>query len=580
MNNLSEPYEIEDSIKDVSEKELSQLNKSHPDDKVVENPKIIRPPRPIGGNLIKNKGNGGVHYRSMDTGIDMKPKQVKHFQGNRPILPPKDETDVLQDNDNDSLQEKINENYGEDYNLYDADPRQFSSMDKDRAYSSARKRNSGRKQYSVTFKTNPSPTRFDEDDPQLGEFQEEINQQARMLQDFDSKPSQQRSFKPPKRKAQRLEGKAQSPNFTNLDSQYTNHETEEPFGETDLIDKDLRVRQKVLKPIVPRNLEDNENPRPRLRNHASPTPASRNPSHDNPTMYDKLASKIRQQAKRIIELEAQLSESRQNDSKHASIVARNSSTHFREEALVVRKKNDLLMQENEVLREKIDILQKSLEQKKDLLMAQSYNEDPNMNERDFYERSRMIAKISDLETEKIELEEVLKKEVIKNEKLESMVELLKKINEEKLENAGFVPYQGKSRVDTVIDAAHVFENNQDLQNENHEKNQEITTQLREIESLKQLIQSLNMKNEQLVKFKTISDQKFLRQKKQELQYSKALDKLKEQASLVNIQYSAEKRRKETLKEQLSSCREAMGIFVDSTDGVSEVMNFLANDLLL
>jgi hypothetical protein len=53
MNTLSEPHEIEDSIKEMSEKELSQLNKSHPDDKVVDIPKIIRPPRPIGGNLIK-----------------------------------------------------------------------------------------------------------------------------------------------------------------------------------------------------------------------------------------------------------------------------------------------------------------------------------------------------------------------------------------------------------------------------------------------------------------------------------------------------------------------------------------------
>jgi hypothetical protein len=49
MNNLSEPHEIADSIKEMSEKELSQLNKSHPDDRVVDNPRIIRPPRPIGG---------------------------------------------------------------------------------------------------------------------------------------------------------------------------------------------------------------------------------------------------------------------------------------------------------------------------------------------------------------------------------------------------------------------------------------------------------------------------------------------------------------------------------------------------
>lgn len=171
MNNLSEPYEIEESIKEMSEKELSQLNKSHPDDRVVENPKIIRPPRPIGGALLKHKGNGGVHYQSMDTGIDIKNSQgnpqVKHFRGNKPMLGPVDGAEDHQDNDNDSLQEKINENYyqknGQDeYDLYQGEAKQYASLDKDRPYSSARKRDSGKKQYSVTFKTNPSPNRFEE----------------------------------------------------------------------------------------------------------------------------------------------------------------------------------------------------------------------------------------------------------------------------------------------------------------------------------------------------------------------------------------------------------------------------------
>jgi hypothetical protein len=62
------------------------------------------------------------------------------------------------DNDNDSLQERINENYQkQEYDLYNQGGNQFSTFDKNRPYSSARKRNSGKKQYSVTFKTNPSP---------------------------------------------------------------------------------------------------------------------------------------------------------------------------------------------------------------------------------------------------------------------------------------------------------------------------------------------------------------------------------------------------------------------------------------
>jgi hypothetical protein len=287
---------------------------------------------------------------------------------------------------------------------------------------------------------------------------------------------------------------------------------------------------------VPRNVsaekEDNDSPRP--RSNLSPTPASKSGIHDNPTMYDKLASKIRKQAKRIIELESQLQDSQKNQSKHASLIARNSSNNVKEEMLVLRKKNDLLNQENDVLREKIEILSRSLEQKKEQILAQSFAQQAengqnfdNMSARDFNERARMISKISDLETEKIELEEVLKKEVIKNEKLESMVDLLKKINEEKLEQAGFIPYQGKSRVETVIDAAHVFDDNQALHDQNSAKNHEIEVQLEEIEALKQLINSLNKKNDQLVKFKMMTDQKLLMQKRQELEYSKALDSLKE-----------------------------------------------------
>ena len=59
---------------------------------------------------------------------------------------------------------------------------------------------------------------------------------------------------------------------------------------------------------------------------------------------------------------------------------------------------------------------------------------------DYDKKVNFITRIGNLETEKIELEEVLKKEVIKNEKLECMLELLKKINEEKLEGLGFLSY--------------------------------------------------------------------------------------------------------------------------------------------
>ena len=546
----------------------------------------------------------------MDTGIDIRKggnQNVQHFRGNKPVLTPMDNTEDHQDHLNDSLQEKIDENYGEkNYNLYSGDAKQYSSLDKDRPFSSARKRNSGKKQYNVTFKTNPSPNRFEGDEEtaydKIAAIQKQLEEDERIVSEFeqqafaskDSNPHSRNHSKgrnlnidqalngneafnqnqrPPKRGVKRFNGRSRSPN-------------QAQFADNSMVDKDLRMKPRVLKPVVHNNrVGDLDSPKP--RNIASPTPVSRNPGYENPTMYDKLAKKIRQQAKRIIELESELSDTQKNTSKHASILARNSSNNFKEEMLVIRKKNDLLNQENEVLREKIDILSRSLEQKKEQIVAQSFaaNTDgdkhfENMSARDFNERAQMINKVSDLETEKIELEEVLKKEVIKNEKLESMVDLLKKINEEKLEQAGFIPYHGKTRVETVIDAAHVFDNNQTLQDQNSAKNHEIQVQIDEIEALKELITNLNKKNDQLVNFKVLTDQKLLQQRRQELKYSKALEQLKDQAQMINVQLNTEKRRKQNLTSQLSSCREAMGMFLNSADDVSEVMNYLANDLLL
>jgi hypothetical protein len=115
---------------------------------------------------------------------------------------------------------------------------------------------------------------------------------------------QKNIIKPSKKGVQRYQGRSRSPKFNNNATEYMDYETEEPYGGTDLVDQDLRIKQKVLKPIIPQKggIDDHESPRP--RHNASPTPASRNPTHDNPTMYDKLAKKIRQQAKRIIELES------------------------------------------------------------------------------------------------------------------------------------------------------------------------------------------------------------------------------------------------------------------------------------
>ena len=211
--------------------------------------------------------------------------------------------------------------------------------------------------------------------------------------------------------------------------------------------------------------EHDEEEQPRSLSVKAPQQVDQNSVAENQGIYDKLASKIRSQAQRIIELEAQLQESQKDVGKQVQILARNTSNSTKEELLILRKKNDLLNQENQVLREKIDILSKSLEQKKAQLVQNSVSfdfEGVQSDEAGNQKKIHYLTRIGSLETEKIELEEVLRSEIIKNEKLESMLELLKKINEEKLENLGFLSYQGKSRVETVMDAAHVFEQNQEL----------------------------------------------------------------------------------------------------------------------
>lgn len=89
FSNMSEPREVEDSIKDISEKELSQLNKSHPDDRVVDNSRIMRPPRPGGSSVSKNKSEIAANYNSaekLNSGLDSKwrkPENFAIFSGNR-----------------------------------------------------------------------------------------------------------------------------------------------------------------------------------------------------------------------------------------------------------------------------------------------------------------------------------------------------------------------------------------------------------------------------------------------------------------------------------------------------------------
>lgn len=210
FSNMSEPHEVEDSIKDISEKELSHLNKSHPDDKVVENSRIVRPPRPAGSSVSKNKSdNGGIQHSAdrKDRIIDkkwQKPEKFAIFSGNQQIDEVQDFEDAEKD-DNDSLQEKIDQNFNinrinfknQSLNKLSGQVTQKSSQqggfEKEKPYQSAKKIEPHKKVNQVTFQTNPTPRQDlldgEDSEPQKAEeafrrLERQLEEDERMVSDF------------------------------------------------------------------------------------------------------------------------------------------------------------------------------------------------------------------------------------------------------------------------------------------------------------------------------------------------------------------------------------------------------------
>lgn len=313
----------------------------------------------------------------------------------------------------------------------------------------------------------------------------------------------------------------------------------------------------------------------------------------NSPLFQKMTAKIRNQAQRILDIEGKLIESEKRETLREKGMVSQDQNNFtasvksfritnREEMNLLKKKNELLSEENSVLKQKIEILEKSVEKAKSTMLE---------NLQGGENKERIFGKISELETENIELREVLKQECIKNEKLNSMVELLRKISEEKLQTAGFNPIGDSNRVDTLIDAMQVYENNEDLIEEIQKNNQEKEIWGEKIEKLESVVESLNIKNQYLIEFKTKGDEEILRLKKREVEFEKLVklfhnfffDKvelMKDKIQELQIFVKSEKNKNGNLDEKMKNYKEIVNNFIDKTNEISEVMNFSTNDLLM
>ena len=393
MAMYSDPYDIdqslEDNIKDYSEIELSQANKSHPDDKVVDLPKVIRPPRP-----------------------NMKPLAP-------PLPTPQRSSDRTKSLDKPALQPAFNTQF-KDNLLISSDkktPRPFNKSfgtqpnRKEETGGNVYRSSSVKKGYNVSFKETPVYQEENNNEDYYGEEDEE-----EQVRDFHSEISK----------------------------------TSNP--------------KKGLRPIVTT-----------LRTEESDLKSQ------NDALYNKMADKIREQAKRIILMQKQLLE--------GNISQNNTNGASGHQVALKNKEIDKLNAKNELLEKKVSILtQKSNMLQKIVDNSKTKSQDNGS----YFEDGDYEEQIMTLQNQNIELEEVLKQESIKNEKLISMNNLLKKISEEKLEKFGFLAVGDMSRVETIFDAQEVYARNEELQTRledleinQDEKEQEILVLDGVIEKLKQ-----------------------------------------------------------------------------------------------
>ena len=274
--------------------------------------------------------------------------------------------------------------------------------------------------------------------------------------------------------------------------------------------------------------------------------------------FQKLADKIRSQAKRIIEQErkieglnrqvddllaekkklmSEVKEAKEEASASVSIAKNNlnqsngppgtgansslqvsnlsSRRASRREISMLKSKLKSFNDENKELRARLQNLVNEAEATKRGLIKQLARSD---------EEEGYLLRIS-------ELEDVLKQECVKNEKLDAMVDLLRRLNEEKLETAGFTPIEGMSRVDSIIDAMHVYDNNEKLIDEMGGLKQRVEELEGENEELRELLSGLHAKNKSLFEYKVKADQSVLEVRRQELELT---EKVKNNPTIDSI----------------------------------------------
>ena len=414
----SDPYDIdqslEENIKDYSEKELSQANKSHPDDKIVDLPKVIRPPRPnikpLASPLPPNPQRGADRTRSLEKPPLQQPKNVPRV--------PENENIKVVSSDKKKPPKPFNRSFG-------ATSKPKIEQKKGQ---SVYRSNSVKKSYNVSFKETLD---YEEDNynnnPEKYEYYQdgEEDDEEEQVRDFHSEISK----------------------------------TSNP--------------KRGLKPMV-HTLQTEESD---MRNQNNVV--NSNSNHNNDALYNKMADKIREQAKRIILMQKQLLD--------ANIASNGNNGASGHQLALKNKEIDKLSTKNELLEKQV----KMLNQKASMLQKIVDNsKGKSVDNGSYFEDGEYEDQINNLANQNIELEEVLKQESIKNEKLISMNNLLKKISEEKLEKFGFKSVGDMSRVETLFDAQEVYARNEELQTKYEDLEMNLEEKEQEIKVLDGVIEKL------------------------------------------------------------------------------------------
>lgn len=304
---------------------------------------------------------------------------------------------------------------------------------------------------------------------------------------------------------------------------------------------------KKLKPIFNSSIASKPKYGPKYSQGSSPL-------NNSDPRYEKMALKIRSQAKRIIQLErenqrlqeevehydqeiqrrdrspvlrqvppspqpkpALRSPNRSRAGSRGSRISKNedlADQNRRDSKSQLSQKNMVIenlridninhQKENRLLKQKISLLEKSVQKSKEI----------NFN---LPQQPRQQI-MNDLEFRNMELEEVLKQETLKNEALESMNSLLRKLSEEKLEKLGYQSSGNLSKLETLLEAKEVFQENEQLIEELDECQQSELGKTKELKVMSGVISHLKSKIQQMAQSSIQFEQRILQLHQNETSY--------------------------------------------------------------